>query len=424
MIAMLSKLETANQTISVNGRDYRWPMRPTIVVCFDGCDPAYIDAALAAGCAPTLAKMISQGFAVEALAAMPTFTNPNNISIVCGAPPSVHGVSGNYYLDRQTGQEVMMLDAAPMRAETILARFAQAGADVIAITAKDKLRKALALNLRGIAFSAEDAASCTQAEHGISGVLELLGRETPDQYSADLSLFVLDAGIRLIERRQPQLVYLSLSDYVQHKYAPTSAAALEFMSAVDSRLAALLRLNAVVGIVADHGMSDMADASGQPNVIYVGDKLDAEFGTGSARVICPITDPFVRHHGALGGFVRVHLGKHAPDLAVILRFLAGLEGVELVLEREEACERFQLPFDSEADIVVVGSRGVALGARSVDHDISQLAGERLRSHGGLAEQSVPFILSEPLNDDYAALAVANRLHNFDIFDFVLNGIEA
>ena len=102
--------------VTVNGRQYRWPNRPTIVICFDGCDNQYLAAASEAGVIPSIETMRENGFATTALAAMPTFTNPNNVSIVCGVPPLVHGVSGNYYIDSATGREVMMLDATPMRA--------------------------------------------------------------------------------------------------------------------------------------------------------------------------------------------------------------------------------------------------------------------------------------------------------------------
>lgn len=431
-----------NRAVEVNGRTLSWPRRPSVVVCFDGCDPAYIEAARAAEAIPAIDRMARDGFSAIAHAAMPTFTNPNNISIVCGAPPAVHGVSGNYYLDRETGREIMMTDATPLRAPTILAAFSQAGAGVVAITAKDKLRKAFAKGLRGIAFSAEHAASASEAEHGITGVLDLVGRPEPDQYSADLSLFVLDAGIALLRARRPDLMYLSLSDYVQHAHAPGTPEANAFMREVDDRFAALASLGATVGIVADHGMTDMALPDGRPNVFYLGDRLDAAFGEGATRVICPITDPFVRHHGALGGFVRVYLLRPGMDREAVLGFVRSLPGVGLALVREEACARFELPYDREGDIAVVGERGCAIGSRTVEHDLAQLAGARLRSHGSLAEQQVPFLLSRQLNPAYAAqprptrngLAaegprkggaasppVAALLRNFDIFEYVLNG---
>lgn len=409
--------------LEVNGRLYRWPSQPTVVVCFDGCDPAYLDAASAAGVSPTLDRIRNEGFATTALAAMPTFTNPNNVSIVCGAPPAVHGVSGNFYIDRASGREVMMVDAAPMRAPTILAAFSQAGADVVAITAKDKLRKALGRDLDGIAFSAEKADACTRAENGIADVTELVARAAPDQYSADLSLFVLDAGIRLLEARRPDLMYLSLSDYVQHKHAPDQAEALAFMGEVDARLGRLIAGGAILGIVADHGMTDMATADGQPNVLYLGDRLDAAFGPEATRVVCPITDPFVRHHGAMGGFVRVHLLQPTATLDEVATFVRNLPGVALALARDEACARFELPADREGDIAVIAEKGVALGSRAVDHDLSQLAGARLRSHGGLAEQSVPFILSRPLRPGFTASA-DGPLRNYDVFAVALNGVEA
>jgi len=407
-------------SLEVNGRTLHWPARPTVVVCLDGGDPAYLAAASAAGAIPVLDRMTREGFAATAAAAMPTFTNPNNASIVCGAPPSVHGVSGNYYLDRESGEEVMMLDASPLRAPTILSVFSRAGARVVAITAKDKLRKALGKDLQGVAFSAEKADACSEAEHGIANVLDMAGQPLPDQYSAELSLFVLDAGVRLLERNSPDLMYLSLSDYVQHKHAPESAEALAFMRSVDRRLGELVAGGALVGLIADHGMNDMADADGEPNVLYLGDRLDATYGAGATRVICPITDPFVRHHGALGGFVRVHLFDPALDTQAVAAFIRSSPGVALALTREEACKQFDLPHDREGDIAVVAEKGVAIGARAAEHDLSQLAGERLRSHGGIFEQTVPFILSRPLNAEYAARS-RNGLRNYDIFEYALNG---
>ncbi|MBS7541639.1 phosphonoacetate hydrolase [Ancylobacter oerskovii] len=404
--------------IVVNGKSYRKPQRTTVVICFDGCDPAYIESASQAGVTPTLDAMRSGGHFALADAAMPTFTNPNNVSIVCGAPPSVHGVAGNFYLDRATGETVMMLDAALMRAPTILAGLAELGSAVAVVTAKDKLRKALAFGLDGIAFSAECAEGTTEDEHGIADAAGFVGLARPDQYSAELSLFVLDAGIRLIEAGRAQVLYLSLSDYVQHKHAPTAPEALAFMAAVDARVARLVALGAVVGITADHGMSDMANPNGTPRVTYLGDTLDAAFGEGATRVICPITDPFVRHHGALGGFVRVHLLKEGVSADAVRDLLLAQPGVALALTGDEAAARFEMPADREADFVVVGATGVALGARSADHDVTQLAGERLRSHGGLSEQRVPFLLSHPVENAHEG----GRLRNFDIFDYALNRV--
>jgi phosphonoacetate hydrolase len=398
----------------VNGRFYRRPTRPVVVVCFDGCDPAYLASAAAHDAIPALSAMMRGGFFGLARAAMPTFTNPNNIAIVCGAPPAVTGVSGNYYLDRRTGREVMLLDGALMEADTIPARLAAVGTRVAVVTAKDKLLKALARDLDGLAFSAENPGP-QAAALGLPAL-------PPDRYSAGLSLYVLDAGVALLEQDRADLLYLSLSDYVQHTYPPEAPEAVAFMRAVDARIARLLALGAVVGIVADHGMTDMAGADGTPRVVFVQDEIERVFGLGTARVICPITDPFVRHHASLGGFVRIYLRKAPPGIDTVRTFVAGLDGVALALSGEEACARFELPMRNEADIVVVAGKGVALGATAAEHDLSQLAGMHLRSHGGTAEQSVPFILSHRLAPDYARRATAG-LRNFDIFDYALNGVS-
>ncbi|WP_421210990.1 phosphonoacetate hydrolase [Aeromonas enteropelogenes] len=410
------------QYIEVCGRTYLFPKQPTVVICIDGCAPGYITESESKGVIPAISSMISSGFYHIADAVIPAFTNPNNVSIICGAPPSVHGVTGNYYLDKATGQEIMMLDASQMRSSTILSEFANAGASVAVVTAKDKLRKALSYGLNGIAFSAQNADECTLGEHGIEDVTTLVGREAPDQYSADLSLFVLDAGIKLLETRQPDLLYLSLSDLVQHQYDPEHEMAQAFMHEIDQRIQKIQALGAVIGIVADHGMSDLSREDGTPNVVYLGDILDQHHGHDRIRVICPITDPFVKHHGALGGFVRVHLLDESLDRETIMQEIAQLPGIERAMSGEMAAACFELPLDREADIVVLAAKGVALGARAVDHDLSQLEGRRLRSHGSLSEQQVPFLVSHAISETYRHKAKLG-LRNFDIFDYVLNGLE-
>src|SRR5947207_413734 len=305
------------QRIELNGRQYRIPAQPTVVICADGCDPAYLEAGLRAGVLPTLARWQNTGFYALAEA--------------------------------------------------------------------------------------------------------VVGRPKPDMYSADLSLFVLDAGIRLVEQDRARLLYLSLSDYVQHGHAPDEPEALDFHHALDERLARLEELGCVVALTADHGMNDKALPDGRPHVLFLEDILNAHFGEGAVRVICPITDPFVRHHGALGSFVRVYRKAGVP-LATLAHCVRALPGIDSVLTREEACAVLDLPYDREADLVVTGDRNTVIGAAAAAHDLAALAGHRLRSHGGAFEQVVPFLLSHPLTAEYRAISESRRLRNFDIFDFALNGV--
>jgi phosphonoacetate hydrolase len=392
--------------IELNDREYRKPARPTVVVCVDGFDPAYVERGIADGILPTIGGFARDGWLGTADAVMPTFTNPNNVSIVTGVPPATHGIAGNYCLDRVTGREIMMTDPGLMRSETILGLMSQAGVATAAVTAKDKLRRLLGRGLDGPCFSSE----CADGE-----IETMVGRARPDMYSADLSLFVLDAGRHLLERGAAQLLYLSLSDYVQHAHPPGDPAADAFHAALDARIARFVELGAVVGLTADHGMND------KPRVVFLEDELVGRFGSGAARVICPITDPFVRHHGALGSFVRVY-ARNGADIAPMMAASAALSGIAAVFDRSEAARRLELPFDREADFVVLGDAQTAIGAARAGHDLSALAGHRLRSHGGQGEERVPFVLSHPLTAEYRSRAAAGGSRNFDIFDFALNGV--
>jgi len=410
--------------VTANGIAYRWPNKPVVVVCIDGGDPAYFQQFLADGAIPNIARFIKNGFSTVADGTVPSFTCPNNMSIITGTPASRHGISGNFYLDQATGQAVVMSGPELLRGDTILCQFARAGARVVSITAKDKLRRQLGKNLDlsggSISFSSERADQCTMAENGIENVLEFVGQPLPDMYSEALSLFVLDAGIKILERDRPDLMYLSLTDYVQHKYAPSEAAARKFYQELDVRFGKLEALGAMVALTADHGMNDKSTVDGKPNVIWLQDVLDAKFGKGDTTVICPITDAFVAHHGALGGFVRVYCrGKTTPQQ--VLDLVRGIEGVESAYDKETACRVLDLPADREGDVAVISTAGVCIGGAEKDHDLTGLEGHRLRTHGGVAEAKVPIILSDPLNDAYKLKAGVSTLKSYQVFDLAING---
>ncbi len=399
--------------LRVNGRSYAAPKQPTVVICVDGCEPDYIAQAVAAGQMPTMKGWLREGTALIADCVVPSFTNPNNLSIVTGAPPSVHGICGNYLFDTASGTEVMMNDPKWLRAPTILAALAHAGARVAVVTAKDKLRRLLGHGMRGICFSSEKADQVNEPEHGIDDVLTMVGMPVPDVYSAELSEFVFAAGVKLLTTRRPDVLYLSTTDYVQHKHAPGDAEANRFYAMFDRYLAALDAAGAVITVTADHGMNAKVKLDASPNVIYLQDLLDGWIGAERARVILPITDPYVVHHGALGSFATVYLPADA--VADVLSRIEALPGVELVLARAEAAARFELPADRIGDLAVVSDRNVVLGTSAARHDLSQLE-LPLRSHGGISEQRVPLVLNRRID----GLDSRRRWRNFDAFDLALN----
>lgn len=408
------------QPFSVNGRNYQPPGRPLAVICLDGWADEYLDAALLRNRMPNLRRLASEGFRGMARGALPSFTNVNNVSIITGLPPARHGISGNYFLDPDSKAEVMMNSAQYLRADTILAAAARSGRQVAMVTAKEKLRDLLARDLPGIAFSSEKAAEARRATHGIDAVEKLVGQNAPPIYSPEASLFVLRAGAALLENGLADFLYLSLTDYVQHKHPPEAEPALDFCAGVDHELGRLLAAGALLGLTADHGMNAKQTAGGAPKVIYLESELEAKFGK-SFQVILPITDPYVAHHGALGSFAMVYL--HDPSLtSAVQEWLWQRPELTEVYPRALAVEKLELPADRIGDFVVLSGRDQVIGRSERYHDLKVLDGV-LRSHGGRYEEMVPFLLSAPLREEYVRRA-AGDVRNFDIFDFTLNGTSA
>lgn len=399
--------------VTLHGRTYQLPQKPTVIICVDGFDPEYLESGLAAGILPNMAALQRTGFHATAQCSMPSVTNANNVSIITGAPTAVHGIATNYFLNRATGKETMIVDDSLVRGSTILAEMAAQGVRVAAITAKDKLRKILQRGLN------QPDTICYSTQFASDDTIAWLGKDArPDQYSAELSMYVLEAGVKLLRENKADLFYLTLSDYVQHKHAPGTPEADRFMATIDQRIGEFLELGAVVAVTGDHGMSDKSDAEGNPVVLYVQDELEKKFGAGCARVICPIADPFVVHHGALGGFVRVYVpASHAQHVAAMAEYIGGFDKVEMALPKEEAAARFEMPLDREGDFIIVARENTVLGAKEAEHDLSGLKGHRLRSHGGLSEQEIPLLLSIPLKGD---VVTGRKWKNYDIFDIALN----
>lgn len=412
------------KTLDVNGTSYRWPSQPIVVVCVDGGDPAYLEHGVKTGIIPNMARYMSEGFYTVAQGTMPSFTCPNNMSIVTGTPASVHGISGNFYLDRRTNEPVVMTGPELLRVRSVMSEFSRHGARVVSVTAKDKLRKQLQkdmdLSNGSVSLSSQYADRCTLAENGIENALEFVGQPLPDMYSAELSLFVLDAGIKLLEERRPDILYLSLTDFIQHAHAPGEPEADRFYQEMDARFGRLEALGALVALTADHGMNEKTNEDGSPCVIWLQDVLDEALGKDATTVICPITDAFVGHHGALGGFVRVYCNNGASPQAVI-EAVGDVAGIEQALDRDAVSEAFSMPHEVEGDVAVFGDAKTVIGGREADHDLSGLKGHRLRTHGSTYEADVPIILSRPLSDEYAARAEQGRLHSYQVFDYAFNG---
>ncbi len=407
------------QTVTVNGREYAWPEKPVVVVCIDGSEPDYIERAVADGVMPFLAEALKTGSDLRANCVVPSFTNPNNMSIVTGVPPVVHGIGANFFYDRDSGEDVMTNTPKFLWVDTIFKAFFDAGAKIAIVTAKDKLTSMLGHGLdfssgRAVGFSSEKSDQTTVAKNGIDRADQFVGLPVPEVYSADLSEFIFAAGVKLLEQGRADIMYLSTTDYIQHKHAPGSPPANDFYAMMDGYFQKLDALGATLVLTADHGMNAKHTADGEPDVIYLQDVMDGWSMDGQARVVLTITDPYVVHHGALGSFCTVYLSGDA-DAKEIADKIAGLDGVLAVYTNAEGCAEFELPTDRMGDLIVISEKQKVLGSSADHHDLSGLT-EPLRSHGGVTEQRVPLILNRPTPD----LSADRRLRNFDAFDLGLN----
>jgi phosphonoacetate hydrolase len=362
--------------VEVNGRRYLRPPAKTAVICLDGVDPRYLQDAFERGLVPRMAELTY----LEVRSQLPSFTNPNNLSIVTGTPPAVHGLPGNHYL-APGGEEVQLTDPAALRAPSIYAAFEEVGAPVLAVTTKDKLR--LLLGKGGVpSVSAERAAELEL--DGSGPVSAFVQRPVPGIYDWDCSHYALELGLALAARFDVDLLYVSLTDFVQHSAAPGEQLSDAYLTRLDELVGEYLDDGWRLGLVADHGMN------AKPRIRFLGDVL-ADAGVDGAHVVLPITDPYVVHHAALGSACWIHVGDSQLDRA--REVVAGVPGVEEVLSREDAAAELSLPADRIGDLVVLADADTALGRTEREHDLSQLHGS-LRSHGGRHEQRVPLLLSE------------------------------
>ena len=336
-----------SRIITINNRDYpKITKKTSIVICLDGCQKEYLDEASKSNLTPNLDKIIQKGEYLIAHSAIPSFTNPNNISIVTGQPSSIHGICGNFFYTPSTDEEVMMNDTQYLRAPTIFQKYYEAGAKIALVTAKDKLRNLLGHGLkfnekRAICFSSEKSNQTKIETNGIENVNEWLSKPVPEVYSQDLSEFVMSAGVKLMEEFKPDIMYLSTTDYIQHKYAPGNEVANKFYAMFDKYIGQLNVNNNSIIITADHGMQSKSKSDGSPNAIFLQDILDKKFGAGVAKVILPITDPYVVHHGALGSFATIYFHEEL-DIEKISKF-----GKSFKALTEDTVKKFQDDFAAE-----------------------------------------------------------------------------
>jgi len=406
--------------MNINFREYPSKInKPVVVICLDGSQKEYLDTASKSGLTPNLDQIIQNGEFSIAHSAIPSFTNPNNISIVTGQPSAIHGICGNFFYTPSTGEEVMMNDPQYLRAPTIFEKYYQEGFKIAVITAKDKLRSLLGNGLkfednRAICFSSEKSDQTTIQQNGIENVNEWLGMPVPDVYSQGLSEFVMAAGVKILKEFKPDIMYLSTTDFIQHKYEPGHDIANKFYQMFDNYIGQLNQNDISLVITADHGMKAKTNNAGEPNAIFLEDYLQEKFPEENFKVILPITDPYVVHHGSLGSFAMVYV-ENQSIIENVVAEIKKIPAIEEVLNKQDACKTYHLPEDRSGDIVCMSSESYTIGSSIDKHDLSSLK-EPLRSHGGLHEREVPFII----NSKKSTLSDQEQLYNYDAFYYAIH----
>jgi phosphonoacetate hydrolase len=407
-------------TFEINLREYPIKInKPVVVICLDGSQKEYLDRASQKGLTKNLDQIIHNGEFIIAHSAIPSFTNPNNISIVTGQPSAIHGICGNFFYTPSTGKEVMMNDPQYLRAPTIFEKFYQEEFKVAVITAKDKLRTLLGNGLkfddnRAICFSSEKSNQATINQNGIENVNDWLGMPVPDVYSQGLSEFVMAAGVKILKEFKPDIMYLSTTDFIQHKYEPGHEIANKFYQMFDNYIGQLNETDISLVITADHGMKAKTNDMGEPNAIFLEDYLQEKFPQENFKVILPITDPYVVHHGSLGSFAMVYV-ENQSIISNVIDEIKKIPEIEEVLNKQDACKTYHLPEDRSGDIICMSSESFTIGSSLDKHDLSSLK-EPLRSHGGLHEREVPFII----NSKKSNLSDQGQLYNYDAFYYAIH----
>ena len=343
-------------------------MITNLIICLDGVGPDY----LAVADTPTLEALARSGWRVVGQSAVPAVTNVNNVSIITEAPLSRHGITGNYFFDRTTGQSGYMESADSILTPTIFQRATDVGKRSVVITAKDKLRTLIS---RG-------ATQVISAESPPSWLVQAIGAPPPI-LSVEVNHWLFRAAAVSCRLDPHDLLYLTTTDYAQHKYPPESEESRANLAALDLLLGEILNSGPEFATVvtADHGMT--AKSRG----VDLGQILSTQ---GIANETVPIIkDRYVAHHQNLGGAAYVYL-EDMRQLTPAMALLQTEPGVESVWVRDAAAQAFQLHPDRIGDLFVLAAQETVFGAL-----LSPRETVSVRSHGCLHTRAVPIIACGP-----------------------------
>jgi phosphonoacetate hydrolase len=342
-----------------------------LVFLVDGFDPAYVQPERM----PRLAALMKAGAStLDGRSVLPSLTNVNHVSLLTGTYPERHGLSTNFYFDRDTWSEVFMDQVSFVREPLLFERLHAAGWSTGMVTAKEKLTRLLR---RGLDHCV-DMKSHPDAFRAAAG-------PPPDVFSLEINLWVLRTAREVATGLRPDFLYVATTDYPQHKLGPDEPAMQTYLAQSDEALGRLLDAydldETVVMFTADHGMNAKPRSLSPVRVL-------AEAGI-QGHGVPLIRDGLYAHHRDLGGALYLYFRDPAA-IAPARDLLAGAPGIDEVVTREEA-GRDRLPPDRVGDLICWAARDTALGTWAGAPARREETG--LRSHGSKHEQRIPMIVA-------------------------------
>ena len=340
--------------------------RKILILCIDAGSHDY----LAASNLPTLGKLAEAGFYRHANTVIPSVTNVNNVSIATGTFPETHGITTNYHVDRTTGKGEFIEDDRFLLTPTLFeaAKVSKFADKTALFVTKKKL-------LRMLASGADIAVA---AEAPPSEYIQMAGKVEPI-YSIEINWWLLRAVREALRRDDPELIYCSTTDWVQHKYAPDAEPSQRHLTRLDQIIGNIVDDDPEreIYITADHGMLDKTTAIDPGHLL-------TENGI-PASAIPIIKDRYVAHHGNLGGAAYVFL-KNNTDLPKAVQHLLSTPGIEEVYSAEDAARIFRLHRERIGDIFVLADETTVFGELE-----TAVEPTNVRSHGSRHESYVPII---------------------------------
>ena len=310
------------------------------------------------------------GFYHHANAVIPSVTNVNNVSIATGTFPETHGITTNYHVDRATGKGEFIEDNRFLLAPTLfeVAKASKFADKTALFVTKKKLLRMLETGT-DIAVAAEDP----PPEY-----LQTVGPTEPI-YSVEINWWLLRAARETLRTHDPELVYCSTTDWVQHKYAPDADLSQQHLAELDRIIGDIIddEPEREIYITADHGMLEKTTAL-DPGRVLTDQGIPAS-------AIPIIKDRYVAHHGNLGGAAYVFL-KNQADTSKAIQTLLNTPGVEEAYSADDAACTFRLHRERIGDIFVLADKTTTFG--ELETAVESTA---VRSHGSRHESYVPII---------------------------------